>query len=79
MLNFIKFLKDNNAYGQYLINFYKGESFRKTYCPAGYHTIKYFFSLNRERYIVYAFNFATTCEGSNYWENLSNKWRRMKY
>lgn len=62
---FIKFLKDNNAYEQYLFNFNKI-----------YPKNQYLSKLTPENFIDRAFTWCYTNEGWQYWFNLSDEWQR---
>ena len=73
---FIKFLKDNNAYEQFMFNFKKDEEYRM------YHLIK--FSSNEffknepiQNYILHAFEWKNTSEGETFWGTMYHKWKKI--
>ena len=80
---FLRFLKENNAYEQFLYNFEKIKSkawreyWRKN--PSIVSNYSVFSFLNEkeiEDWIMDAFPWASTKEGSNFWRDLHKKWVR---
>lgn len=69
---FIKFLKQNNVYEQYMHNFIKREEKRNKLCPKN----QFFSKTEPEEYINKAFRYDLTKEGWLYWFKLSVEWRR---
>ena len=67
---FIRFLKDNNVYGNYMHAFENRELYRKRIS-----TLKTFFIYyTPEQYLLCAFDWGNTKEGWQYWRNLYDKW-----
>lgn len=67
---FIKFLKDNDAYEQYVFNFNKREKFRNKACPKN----QFFSKTEDKAYILCAFTWSRTIEGWSYWNKFHEKW-----
>ena len=67
---FIKFLKENNAYGQYILNFNNREKYRNKVCPKN----QFFSKTERKEYILCAFDLSKTIEGWSYWNKFHGKW-----
>lgn len=71
---FIQFLKQNNAYEQFMFNFKKQNDFFRTkksnfvnYSPT-----------DLWKYVDYAFNWNKTNEGWDYWAILDKKWKSLR-
>jgi hypothetical protein len=60
---FIKFLKKNNAYDKFRINYLNSEYL---YCN----------DIILYNYLYESFSWSKTKEGFNYWNNLNNKWHK---
>ena len=74
---FIKFLKDNNAYEQYMANFKIHRIKNKELVNSNKFTPKEFF--NNTLYgdfFAYAFFWKDTSQGYDYWNKLDGKWWR---
>ena len=69
---FIRFLKDNNAYEQYMFNFNKREEKRNKAYPKS----QFFSKTKPENYVNRAFTWINTKEGNPFWFNLSIEWKR---
>ena len=67
---FIRFLKDNNAYGQYILNFNKREESRNKAYPKS----QFFSKSEPFNFMNKAFTWCNTIEGWGYWNTLSRKW-----
>ena len=67
---FIKFLKDNNIYEQFMFNFNKREEHRNNAIPKN----QFFSKTKRKQYINYAFTWSHTKEGWTYWNKFHEKW-----
>lgn len=67
MEKFIKFLKDNNAWGNFERNFIKQERDVERY-KKDCKTLK-------NSYLSYAFIWSKTREGPEYWSELNRKWK----
>ena len=72
---FIRFLKENNAYEQYMNNFNKREEFRNMICPKN----KFFSKAEPFNFINRAFTYDRTNEGYMFWFNLSTEWKKILY
>ena len=70
---FIRFLKENNAYEPFLTNFEKREEKRNKVCPKR----QYLKKMEPEDFIDRAFDWKNTKEGWKYWFNLSIEWQRI--
>ena len=66
---FIRFLKDNNAYEQYMFNF---KIHRLN--PYKFTTKEFFINTFYGDFLTHAFNWKDTIEGYNYWGVLDYKW-----
>ena len=67
---FIRFLKDNNVYGNYMCAFENRELYKKRRS-----SLKTFFPTYKpEQYLLCAFDWDYTNEGMRYWYNLHKKW-----
>ena len=72
---FVKFLKDNNVYEQYMFNFKEHRIKRKQDVPRVYYAEKVFFlNCNCEYFIRNAFPWKCTPQGGYYWANIDTKW-----
>ena len=72
---FIKFLKDNTAYEEFMFNFEskKGKYFRTNrgiVCS----TKSYFDTCLMKNYLIDAFLWGITLQKYNYWSSLNRKW-----
>ena len=75
---FVKFLKDNNVYEQYMFNFKEHRIKRKEYVPQIYYTAKDFFlKCYYKDFLMHAFMWRYTSEGFLYWEDMNRKWKRI--
>ena len=66
---FIRFLKDNHAYGQFMLNF----KIHKRY-PNKFTTKEFFINTFYGDFLTHAFYWKNTMEGHNYWAILDYKW-----
>ena len=68
---FIRFLKENNTYGNYMYAFENREEiYRKRIS-----NLKTFFTnYTPEQYLLCAFTWGNTKKGLQYWQNLDKKW-----
>lgn len=72
---FTKFLLDNNAYSQYVINLLESrkvsfeEFIDKLRAPRYYEA--------EQEFINFAFTWNKTSEGFSYWHKLDTKWRKV--
>lgn len=76
---FFRFLKENNAYEQYIMNFNTklGKEYRKI---NGFHSTKKFFEdVGSKYFITYGFIWRNTPQGYGYWDNLNCKWKKKTY
>ena len=76
--HFIKFLKDNNAYEQFMFYFdsRRGKLFRERknlLCSSE----SYFYVCYKKNYLIDAFLWIDTSQNYDYWESLSNKWIKL--
>ena len=69
---FIQFLKDNNAYEQYVFNFNNREEVRNNICPKS----QFFSKTEPIYYVQRAFTWYNTKEGCCFWFNLSVEWKK---
>lgn len=67
---FIQFLKDNDAYEEYVYNFNKREKFRNKACPKN----QFFSKKEPKEYILFAFTWDSTSEGLRFWNEIDIKW-----
>ena len=66
---FFKFLKDNNAYEQYMFNF-KIHRVNPNKCT----TKEFFINTFYGDFLAHAFNWKDTIQGYNYWGALDSEW-----
>ena len=69
---FIKFLKDNNVYEQYMFNFNNRTKISKYYPKKTF--TSYFETTDLYLAINNAFNWSDSPEHFRFWENLNTKW-----
>lgn len=69
---FLRFLKNNNAFGAYCKNC-QSQTTRPFPVFCGINVFK----LNKKDFILYAFAWHKTPEGYKFWEKLDKKWREM--
>ena len=74
----VNFLKENNAFGVFVLNFDNSKQWRKENGEI-YDEHKYFTNTPCERYISGAFLWRNTVQGHSFWLNLSEKWRQLKW
>ena len=75
---FVIFLKKNNAFGAFVLNFNNSKLWRKENGEI-YDEHKYFTNTPFERYISGAFLWRNTVQGHIFWQKLSEKWRQLKW
>ena len=73
--NFIKFLKQNNAYGPYMYNFnsLEGIFYKKRY-GTSINSKKFFENLSYTDYLLEAFHWSDTYQGYRFWLDLNKEW-----
>ena len=69
---FIRFLKQNNAYEQFMFNFRK----QNPLCNNKELYFKSYSNADTLKYVDYAFVWDNTKEGWEYWANLDKKWKK---
>ena len=69
---FIHFLKDNNAYEQYMLNFNNRNKMSRHYSKKSF--IRYFKITEEILLINNAFDWQYSPENFSFWENLNVKW-----
>ena len=69
---FIQFLKQNNAYEQYMLNFNNRSKMSKYYSKKAFK--KYFKFTEEKLLITNAFDWDKTKEGFDYWDKIDDKW-----
>ena len=67
---FIRFLKENNAYEEYIHNFNNRKEEDNKVCPKN----KFFSKTEPLDFIDSAFNWSNSHEHFLFWENLNGKW-----
>lgn len=73
----VNFLKENNAFGVFVLNFDNSKQWRKENGEI-YDEHKYFTNTPCERYISGAFLWRNTVQGHIFWEKLSETWKKLK-
>lgn len=71
---FIKFLKENDCYEQYIFNYKNmGDRWKKEYFSEKHHIKLY----NAREYVCIAFEWSKTKEGRLYWLSIDIDWRSI--
>ena len=71
---FIRFLKQNNVYEQYIYNFNNGKYYRERFFNG---KTPFLSEDSPYGYITNAFSWGFTKEGTNFWLMITTKWDRI--
>ena len=74
--DFLRFLKKNNIFEAYMLNFNKDKKYRMLFNRKLINSTAncFFKTINSQNYVCSSFEWYKTPEGDSFWNEINNKW-----